>query len=159
MAQSASIAGILRDLDGQSPSGFAIALHIGFTTPAYLFQTYGRRWMDHYSEHGLVVNDPTVLWGLGKTGRIRWSDLESLDRAGVLEAARKHGLRHGVAVAILRGTRSIASFARHDREYDDFEMDDIEELVAELHDLTANLPELSKADRAALRELSIRLTH
>ena len=159
MAQSTSIAGILRDLDGMSPSGFAIALHIGFTTPAYLFQTYGRRWLDHYSEHGLVVNDPTVLWGLANTGRIRWSALHPLDRAGVLEAARKHGLRHGVAVALLHGTRSIASFARFDREYDDFEMDEIEELLVELHALTANLPELSTADRGALRELSIRLTH
>jgi LuxR family transcriptional regulator len=159
MAQSTSIAESLRDLDEFSPSGFAIALHIRFTTPVYLFQTYGRRWMDHYSEHGLVVNDPTVHWGLGHTGRIRWSDLQPLDSAGVLTAARNHGLGHGVTVSILNGTRSIASFARDDREYDDFEMDTIEDLVTELHEKTASRFELSSADRSALRDLSIRLTH
>lgn len=159
MAQSTSIAAILRDLDGFSPSGFAIALHIRFTTPVYLFQTYPRRWTEHYSEHGLVVNDPTVHWGLGNTGRIRWRDLRALDSAGVLMAARTYGLVHGVTVAVLRGTRTIASFARADRDYDDFEMDEIEELLQELHDHTANMPELSDSDRRALRDLSVRLTH
>lgn len=155
-----SIAVLLRDLDQRSPSGFAIALHIRFTTPAYLFQTYPRRWMDYYSEHGMVVNDPTVHWGLRNVGRIRWSDLEAMDSAGVLEAARNHGLENGLTVAILNGgTRTIASFARPDRNYDDFEMDEIEEMLVELHEHTATFPELTDDDRRALRDLSIRLTH
>jgi LuxR family transcriptional regulator len=160
MAHRTSIAVFLRELDQRSPAGFAIALHIRFTTPAYLFQTYPKRWMDHYSEHGMVVNDPTVHWGVQNLGRIRWSELERIDSAGVLEAAKNYGLMNGVTVALYRGgTRTIASFARADRDYDHIEMEELEELLGQLHDTTAALPKLSPADRRALRELSVRLTH
>ncbi len=160
MAHRTSIAILLRELDQRSPAGFAIALHIRFTTPAYLFQTYPKRWMDHYSEHGMVVNDPTVHWGVQNLGRIRWSDLERIDSAGVLEAAKDFGLMNGITVALYRGgTRTIASFARADRDYEHLEMDELEDLLGQLHETTADLPKLSPADRRALRELSVRLTH
>lgn len=160
MAQRTSIATLLREFDQRSPAGFAIALHIRFTSPAYLFQTYPKRWMDHYSERGMVVNDPTVHWGVQNLGRIRWSDLEAIDSAGVLDEAKNYGLMNGVTVSILRdGTRTIASFARADRDYDDFEMDELEDLLLRLHRETADLPKLDPADREALRELSVRLTH
>ena len=160
MAHRTSIATLLRELDHRSPAGFAIALHIRFTAPAYLFQTYPKRWMDHYSEHGMVVNDPTVHWGVQNLGRIRWSELERMDSAGVLEAAKDFGLMNGVTVALYRGgARSIASFARADRDYDACEMEEIEELLTQLHDTTADLPKLTPTDRRALRELSVRLTH
>jgi LuxR family transcriptional regulator len=160
MAHRTSIALLLRELDHRSPAGFAIALHIRFTAPAYLFQTYPTRWMEHYSEHGMVVNDPTVHWGVQNLGRIRWSELERIDSAGVLEAAKNYGLMNGVTVAVLRGgTRTIASFSRADRDYDDFEMEELEELLTRLHEFTTGLPKLSASDRRALRELSVRLTH
>lgn len=160
MAHRTSIALILRELDHRSPAGLAIALHIRFTTPAYLFQTYPKRWMDHYSEHGMVVNDPTVHWGVQNLGRIRWAELERLDSAGVLEAAKDFGLMNGVTIAMLRGgTRTIASFARADRDYEEPEMEELEDLLTELHELTTGLPKLSEDDRRALRELPVRLTH
>ncbi|WP_181164405.1 autoinducer binding domain-containing protein [Amaricoccus solimangrovi] len=160
MAHRTSIAGLLRELDRRSPAGFAIALHIRFTAPAYLFQTYPKRWMDHYSEHGMVVNDPTVRWGVQNLGHVRWSDLERIDSAGVLNAAKNHGLMNGATIAIMPdGTRTIASFARADRDYEDFEIEELEDLLSRLHAETAGLPRLSAADRSALRQLSVRLTH
>ena len=76
MNRKESIAALLHELDQRSPSGFAIALHVVFTRPTYLFQTYAKPWMDHYSEAGLVMHDPVVRWGLQNVGRLRWSDLD-----------------------------------------------------------------------------------
>jgi LuxR family transcriptional regulator len=160
MTQRATIAALLQDLDQRSPAGFAIALHIRFTTPTYLFQTYPRRWMDHYSAAGLVVHDPLVRWGLQNVGRKRWSDLEAIDSNGVLEQAKDYGLMNGVTVAVLiAGSRTIAGFARADREYDDTEMQELEELITRLHHETIGLGHLSARDQRALTELSIKLTH
>ena len=109
MTQRASIAALLHDLDQRSPAGFAIALHIRFTTPTYMFQTYPKRWMDHYSSAGLVVHDPVVHWGLHNVGHIRWTDLEAIDSKGVLEQAKDFGIMNGVAIAVvMAGSRSIA---------------------------------------------------
>jgi LuxR family transcriptional regulator, quorum-sensing system regulator SdiA len=160
MTQRASIAALLHALDQRSPAGFAIALHIRFTTPTYLFQTYSKRWMDHYSSEGLVMHDPTVHWGLHNLGHIRWSDLEAIDSMGVLEKAKDFGIMNGVTVSqFISGSRSIASFARADREYDEVEMKELEDILAQLHRATLGVGQLSESDRQALTELSIKLTH
>jgi LuxR family transcriptional regulator len=160
MTQRASIAAVLGALDQRSPAGFAIALHIRFTRPTYLFQTYAKRWMDRYSSAGLHVHDPLVRWGLQNVGRVRWSDLEAIDDMGVLEQAKDFGLMNGAAIALLvSGSRTIGGFARADREYDDGEIQELEELLLELHRTTTGLERLSAGDRRALTELSIRLTH
>jgi LuxR family transcriptional regulator, quorum-sensing system regulator SdiA len=160
MGQRASIAALLHDLDQQSPAGFAIALHIRFTTPTYLFQTYPKRWMDYYSSAGLVVHDPTVHWGLQNVGHVRWADLEAIDGEGVLEKAKDFGIMNGVAISVfMSGSRSIASFARADREYEEIEMAELEDVLAQLHRATIGLSQLSESDQRALTELSIKLTH
>ena len=160
MAQRVSIAALLHELDQRSPAGFAIALHIRFTTPTYLFQTYPARWMDHYSSAGLVVHDPTVHWGLQNVGHVRWADLEAFDSRGVLEKAKDFGIMNGVTISVVvSGSRSIASFARADRDYDEAEMEELQDILAELHRATLGLGQLSEADQQALTMLSIRLTH
>lgn len=159
MTQTASIAALLLDLDQRSPAGFAIALHIRFSAPTYLFQTYPKRWMDHYSAAGMVVHDPTVRWGFTNVGHIRWSDLEAIDTMNVLERAKDFGITNGVAIAVLMsGSRSIASFARADRDYDEIEMEELESILALLHRETIDQGRLSESDREALTQLSIRLT-
>jgi LuxR family transcriptional regulator len=159
MTRRASIAALLQDLDRRSPAGFAIALHIHFTTPTYLFQTYPGRWLEHYSAAGMVVRDPTVHWGLQNVGHIRWADLERIDSGGVLEEAKDFGLMNGVAVAVvLSGSRSIGSFARADCDYDEAEMQELEALLTDLHLATLGTNQLSASDQLALTELSIKLT-
>jgi LuxR family transcriptional regulator len=160
MTNRASIAALLQELDHRSPAGLAIALHIQFTRPTYLFQTYPKRWMDHYSAAGLVVHDPTVHWGFHNLGHVLWTDLEAIDTEGVLEQAKDFGIMNGVTIAVLISeSRSIASFARADRDYDDAEMLELEDLLTQLHHATIGLNELSASDRQALTDLSIKLTH
>ena len=160
MSNRASIAALLQELDRRSPAGFAIALHIRFTTPTYLFQTYPKDWMDYYSAAGLVMHDPTVHWGFHNLGYISWTELEKIDPQGVLEKARGFGIMNGVAIAVLlERSRSIASFARADREYEEAEMQELEDLLARLHHATLHLGPLSASDQQALTELSIKLTH
>ena len=160
MDRKESIAGLLVQLDQRSPAGFAIALHIRFTRPTYLFQTYAKPWMNHYTEAGLVMHDPVVRWGLQNTGRLRWSDLAGIDDGAVFAQARDHGLMNGAAIAIVRSeSRTIAAFARADREYTEEELEDLEIWLARLHQATLGIERLSESDRRALTELSISLTH
>lgn len=158
--RSKLVAALLEDLDHRSPAGFAIALHVRFTRPAFLFQSYPRRWMDHYAAAGLMLRDPTVHWGFHNVGHVRWADLERIDGDGVIDQARDFGIMYGVAVAMVRSaSRSIASFSRADREYMDEEMTELDSLLAQLHDATLAGDDLTDSDREALTALSIRLTH
>ncbi len=153
------IAALLGEIDDRSPAGFAIALHIRFTAPRYLFQAYPGRWLDHYSASGFVLNDPTVAWGMSNTGHIRWEELERIDTLGVLEQAKDFGLMNGVSFAtVSAGSRSIASFSRADREYDETEVAELEALFLDLHRLTAEFDPDDENDRKALADLSARLT-
>jgi len=158
--RSKLVAALLEDLDHRSPAGFAIALHVRFTRPTFLFQSYPRRWMDHYAAAGLVLRDPTVNWGFHNVGHVRWSDLERIDTGSVLDQARNFGIMYGVAVAIVRNaSRSIASFSRSDEEYEGEAMIELESLLAELHDATGPSEDLTPDDHDALNALSVKLTH
>lgn len=117
-ATQTEIRSVLSDLTHLAPTGYAAALHINFTTPDFLFQTYPADWLAIYSQQGLVMKDPTVLWGFENLGTVRWSDLADIDPAGVMRAATKFGMNYGVTVAVEQGgTRSIASLSRGDREF------------------------------------------
>ncbi len=160
MTHRAGIAMILRDLDLRSPSGFAIALHIRFSAPTYMFQTYAKRWLDQYTAEGLLLKDPVVRWGFNNVGRIRWADLEAIDDCGVMERAKDFGLMNGAAISLtFSGSRSIAGFARADRDFTEVELDELEAGLARLHRATLGLARISVEDREALTALSIRLTH
>ncbi|WP_085879321.1 autoinducer binding domain-containing protein [Roseisalinus antarcticus] len=152
----------LARLESVSPSGFALAFHIRFTTPAFLFQTYDRAWLDIYSQEGLVMSDPIVGFGFSHdgTGWVRWSDLADSDPAGVLARSAEYGLRFGVAVVIDDGgSRSVAGHARHDREYTDDEIGQIVEIVTRLHRNTQSDQDLSSDALAELKRMSVILTH
>lgn len=151
---------IIIALEAQSPAGFAIAFHIRFTRPDFLFQTYSKTWTDIYSQSGMVMHDPIVRWGFENTGTIRWTELACDDPMGILEQARPHGLVYGFACAVENGgTRSVAGFARADREFTDAEIAGIATEVANLHDETAKAGALSPETREELRQMSVRFTH
>ncbi len=158
--RQARIQAILQDLETRCPAGFALAFHVKYATPDYLFQTYAPEWMDIYSKKGFVMLDPTVRWGFENTGQVRWSQLADLDDAGVLAEAAAHGLAYGICFATdTGGSRSVCSFARGDREFADEEAASLTGLAEELHNLTADLGSLSPETAAELRRLSIRFTH
>ncbi len=151
---------LLADIKDIAPAGFAVALHVGFNSPKFLFQTYPSKWLKEYSENGLVMNDPTVHWGFENTGLIRWSDLDDADQTGVLQKAAVHGLAYGLTWSTeSQGTRSIGSFARSDRDFLPEECESLESLAQKLHDETVQLDALSDAMGEELRQMSIRYTH
>lgn len=160
MQKRSNIANQIGNMHAASPAGFAVALHITYATPTFLFQSYPKEWMEEYSARGLHLQDPTVAWGFSHSGVIRWSDLAAEDAAGIFELAAGFGIRYGITVAVMQdGTRTVASFARSDREFTDAEMKSFEEAVTRLHKETAGTEALSQADRDALKDMSIRLTH
>jgi len=149
----------LSQLDGLCSAGYAIALHVRYTAPKFLFQTYPADWMEIYSQKGLVLKDPTVLWGFENTGTARWGELVNQDEGGVLEIASRFGLKHGFSAAVNRGeARSIASFARSDNDFSDAEIVEISDIFGELHDYFSEIEEISAAEQAKLKEMSIAFT-
>ncbi len=151
---------ILKRLKKSSPSGFAIAFHVQFTTPAFLFQTYPKEWLTVYNQRGLVMQDPIVAWSFANTGAIRWAELADNDPANVLGTAKDYGLAYGVAMGIeSQNSRSLAGFSRPDRDFTDAEIKDLQADAVALHELTAEAKIVSPELAAELRRLSVTLTH
>lgn len=140
--------------------GYAMALHIEFTTPAYLFQTYPKAWIDYYSQNGLVMRDPTVMWGFDNLGMIDWSNLSDSDPDRIMDQAREHGIDNGFTYAVESGgRRTICSFARGETPFSQDEIDRIISEVDAICALTKGLDNLSPDTREALRQMSILFTH
>lgn len=160
LAHQIEIRNTLAKLQHLSSGGFALAFHVRYTTPSFLFQTYPKSWLDYYSQNGLVLSDPTVAWGFENTGAIRWSVLAYSDTADVLKKAAEFDLNFGLTCAIDDGPhRSIGSFARADREFNDDESALLVAEMAKLHKLTADLKTLSPETAAQLRMMSVQFTH
>lgn len=154
-----AIGDLVEHLRSAGTAGFAAGLHLTYTSPRYLLQSYPPAWQEIYARNGYLMLDPTVHWGLENDGWIRWSELRGIDTAGILAEAAGHGLLHGITVAIIaRGSRSIASFARGDRDYTDAEAARIQVHFGELHHLTLSVHALPPAVHEMLRRLSIILT-
>ena len=143
----------LNQMKAQAPAGFALAYQIRMTTPTYLFQSYTKEWNSYYSKNGLLMNDPTVLWGFENDGTIKWSDLKALDVKNVLEAASGFGMNFGItwASAAPGEYRSIGSFARSDREFTNDEVEELVTLAQDLHEATIGLTPLKEEDVDVLR--------
>lgn len=160
MNKRASISTLLAELDELCPLGFALALHIKYNAPTFLFQSFPEKWANHYSRQGFVIKDPAVRWAFENTGQIRWRDLAQNDRTGVMEQSALFGLKYGFTSSIHNdNSRTLAGFARSDRDYLDVEMDEISARLVTLDTITAGIDVLSAHDREALKELSIRMTH
>ena len=142
----------LHQLALMAPAGYFVGLHIRFTAPLFTFQTYPQDWLDHYTEKGYVLRDPMVAWGFSTTGSIRWSDKALPDPFQVFKEAALYGLKFGATVACGPvKSRSIASFARSDREFEDPEIAAFASILQRLHDVTVPPEELTKAQIEALR--------
>ena len=143
-----------------APGGFAMALHIEFTTPTYLFQTYPKAWIDYYSQNGLVMRDPTVMWGFDNLGVIPWTELSESDPDRIMDQAREHGIDNGFTYALESGDkRSICSFAKGADTFSDAEVASITGEVDRMCELTQDMENLSPETREQLRKMSILFTH
>ena len=160
MPSRATINSGLRTLSCIAASGYFIGLHIRFAAPLMQFQTYPEKWDEFYAQNGYALRDPTIAWGFSTIGACRWSALPIPDPFNILDEAAKHGLVFGLTIS--HGpisSRTIASFARPDREFTDPEGREILQIVEELHEVTEPPASLSKAQREALRCVAEGLRH
>src|SRR5690606_17509996 len=126
----------------------------------YMFQAYPRDWLDRYAREAMLLQDPTVHWGFANVGAVLWRDLVAIDPHSVLARATEHGLRHGATIALVNeGSRSIASFARADRDPNPAEIARLSEDLTTLHALTRSMQRLSPAMDEVLRRLSVIFTY
>lgn len=152
MSSRADINASLRKLAKHAPVGYFVGLHIRFAAPLMQFQTYPEAWSEFYSQNGFALRDPTIAWGFSTTGSCRWSSLPIPDPFNILTAAASHGLTFGLTVSYGPiNSRTIASFARGDREFADHEIAEISATVSRLHDTTEPPTSLTKAQKEALR--------
>ena len=147
MSQSDKLIELFDGLKARSPAGFAIGLHLDYTTSKYIFQAYSREWMEEYSRRGFLLSDPTVRWGLENTGSISWSDLQATDPVGVITAAKSFGLDYGVSVSIGdAGSRSLGSFASPEGEFSESAVAYLTERLMKMHELSADIEQDSSDD-------------
>lgn len=153
--KSAKIAQGLGRLNAVSDRGFALAIHIRYTRPTLLYQTYDQAWADHYSEKGLMLSDPVVHWGLTNSGWVEWSSLTDRDPEGVIAAAVAHGLTHGWTYSVgSASSRTIAglprstAYATADRVY-------LSGIIDEIHALTEDFDKFPLAEQDTLRGLTL----
>lgn len=160
MGNISEVKQLLNEVAQFAPRGYAIALHVKFTTPKYLFQTYSSDWMNEYSRRGFVIHDPTVKWGLQNDGIVDWSDLADSDTADVLGQAKAFGLNFGVTMAGHEdGSKSIGSFSREDRTFSADEKDALSAVFVRLQKETAEVDPPDTDFEADLKRLSVELTH
>lgn len=102
------------------------------------------------------MRDPAVAWGFSNDGVVRWSALADQDPGAVFEKAAEHGLAYGIGAAVSTGgSRTLAGFARTDREFTDEEMTLLHDVVAAMHALTVDESAISAEDRATIADHSI----
>lgn len=142
-----------------APAGFAVALHVRFQTPSYMFESYPPSWLETYAREGFLLQDPTVRWAMQHSGTKRWSELGVFDEADVLARARAHGLVHGIIHSIHDGTDlSIGGLARPDREFTAHETREVCEILQRLHDVTHRRETLGTDVSATLHDMAVVMT-
>ncbi|WP_255588389.1 helix-turn-helix transcriptional regulator [Jannaschia pagri] len=142
----------LQRLDDIAPAGYTVGVHIRFASPLYLKSTYPQEWQDVYAANAYSLRDPLVFWGISKSGKTRWSEINLPDPFGVMAKAAKFGLTYGAVIACGKITsRTIVGAARSDREFTDTEIADIEDIAHGLHDVTEPPEDLTPAMIEALR--------
>ncbi len=149
-----AVAALLGKLNAICDSGYALAVHIRYTRPALLFQTYSREWSDYYSEKGLMLSDPTVHWGLANVGSMDWDKFATQDPEGIITAARNHGLHNGWTYSVGSATsRSLASMTRTSG-FTEEQKDLIRATIDEIHSQTEGFEQFPAKVQDGLRALS-----
>ena len=146
---------LLGKISALCDTGYLLAVHIRYTRPSLMYRSYPQAWMDHYSEHGFMMSDPVVHWGLAHTGVTLWSDLVAADSDGVIAAAAAHGLHNGWTYAAgPPAARTIASFTKSGPDFTEAQRAELIALADQLHALTEDFENLPTAMQEALRALA-----
>jgi len=69
------------------PSGYLLAIRMGFFFPVFEANTFPKVWSDRYTARGYMVADPVLAWCYGNVGVTRWSEMPNDDPRGVMGQA------------------------------------------------------------------------
>jgi len=137
-----------------APSGFYLAMRIGFAFPVAETNTLPKEWVTHYTNRGYMMQDPVLRWVYDNTGVTRWSQITIPDPRMILRDAKAFGLSYGLAISCMdadgTGQRSYGSFTRQDREFSDDEARILHQAVYELHESYSPPKNLTKAELEVL---------
>lgn len=112
---------ILEVFEALSAQGFCVAINFGQPNVDFLEMRYNLDWMTHYSTNGLLLDDPTVTFGLAVNGHVTWDDLRQMypDRK-TLFACRSFGIAAGNTLSVeIDGVKSIISSAGWNWSFDE----------------------------------------
>lgn len=137
-----------------APSGYYIALRIGFAFPIEEVNALPPKWVEHYTNQRFMLFDPAVRWAYSNVGTCRWSEMTQDDPKRIIAQAQTFGLRYGVTISVFDGCadgqRSFGSFTRSDREYTDLEIKLLRAFLTRRHNETAPPTNLTRAELEAL---------
>lgn len=137
-----------------APSGYYVALRIGFAFPMEEVNAFPPEWISHYTKQRFMLFDPVVKWAYSSVGAVRWAELSENDPQRIIAQARTFGMRYGVTVSVFDSSadaqRSFASFTRSDRDYTDLELKLLLAYLTRRHNETAPPTNLTKAELEAL---------
>ena len=137
-----------------APSGYYIALRIGFAFPMEEVNAFPEAWISHYTQQRFMLFDPAVRWAYANVGTVLWSELAQNDPKRVIGQAQTFGMRYGVTIAVLdsgaNAQRSFGSFTRNDREFTPLEVKLLHAYMKRRHNETAPPTNLTKAELEAL---------
>ncbi|MGR3592059.1 MAG: autoinducer binding domain-containing protein [Limimaricola soesokkakensis] len=137
-------------------AGFAVGLHLRFTSAAYMFECYPPEFRELYARQGWLMRDPTVRWSMQEQGVKRWPEFEATDDTGLLALAREYGLTFGHSHSIHEGANfSLGGFSRSDRDFTDAEIEEVGQLLRRLHDATRSRAPLGAEAHERIRDMAI----
>jgi len=140
-----------------APAGLQISLRIRFVSATITVNTYPSEWIKKYTDLGLMMHDPCMKWVYENTGVCRWSSLYERDKHNIFHMAAAYGINYGAAISCQTetdaGNRSIATFGRSDREFEDAELIHLNKFIKSLHDAAAPPTNITNAEIEALQLL------
>jgi LuxR family transcriptional regulator len=147
----------IEEVSWLAPAGLQISLRIRFVSATNAINTYPPKWIQKYTALGLMMHDPCMKWVYENTGVCRWSSLTSHDTHNVFHMAESYGLNFGATISCQTemdsGNRSIATFGRSDREFEDAELVHLHKFIKSLHDAAAPPISITNAEIEALQLL------
>lgn len=149
------ITDILDQLISFSDWRFAIGVRVRYNNPTLIFQTYPERWLNYYDSEALLLQDPTVIWGMTNTGLVDWEDLKPTDTNGVFKKAEPFGLKYGIAVSVGDPSQRTLGFvssatAAFDEKQKAWALD----RITKIHELTEGIVEAPEEDLILLRNIN-----
>lgn len=125
---------LLGTFAGLSDNGYSAGVGFQGLEPRFVSSTYARPWVDHYVEKLYIQQDPTIKFGLHRTGHVTWEKLERAypESKSFFSDARRFGLLEGNTLSIrVSGQVSILSCSGST-----WGADEIRQASASLHALT-----------------------